>query len=52
MILQLIKAIVKFTPTEKDDEAIAHIESFLEQHPELALTVLKLLMSLLKSKSE
>lgn len=52
MILQLLKAFVEFTPTKKDDEVFAHIESFLEDHPELALTVLKVLMGILKSKSE
>lgn len=51
MILSLLKAVVEFTPTQKDDELLAQFESFLEENPELAAMALKLVLSMLRSKS-
>lgn len=51
MIMSLLKALVEFTPTQKDDELIAQLESFLENNPELAAMVLKLALSMMRSKS-
>ena len=50
MVLQLLKALVEFTPTEKDDELLAQLESFLENNPELAAMVLKFALSMLRTK--
>lgn len=52
MLLDIIRAVVQFTPTKKDDEALESLEKFIDENPEILLMLAKLGLKLLKSKSE
>ena len=49
-MLQLIRLLVEFTPTQKDDEVFEMIESFLSSNPELSTEILSLLIKVIKLK--
>lgn len=42
-MLELLRLLVEFTPTEKDDEVLAKVESFLQANPQLIGLVFQLL---------
>ena len=50
MILELLRVAAEFTPTERDNELLDDLESFLERNPEIAALAFKLMLGFLKSK--
>lgn len=51
-MFSLLKMLVEFTPTQKDDEALAQFEKFIENNPELAAMAVKFIFKLLRTKDE
>lgn len=49
-MFSLLKMIVEFTPTQKDDEFLAMAEAFLEEHPELAAEIISLVLKIIKNR--
>lgn len=42
-MLELLKLLVEFTPTEKDDRILEDLESFIVENPEVVGFIFKLL---------
>lgn len=51
-MLELIRLLVEFTPTEKDDAVLDAFEHFLAQNPELANMVLRFLLGIARAKKD
>jgi hypothetical protein len=53
-LLHLLRTIVEFTPTQKDDELLARLEVFLKNDPELTKelgsVIMKMFLKLLRQK--
>ena len=49
-MIELLRTIALFTPTQKDDELIAKLDKFIDDNPELAAMLLKFLLGLAKAK--
>lgn len=50
-MFELLRILVKFTPTQKDDEILAQFEKFMAENPELAAMALKFVLSILRTKN-
>lgn len=49
-MIELFKTLAAFTPTEKDDQFIDSLQKFLDENPELASVIIKILLGLIKAK--
>lgn len=51
-MLALLRLIVEFTPTEKDNEALLKLESVLHENPVLFAEFAKLFFKVLRAKTQ
>ena len=49
-MFDLLKMIVEFTPTEKDDELLDRFEAFIENNPELIPVIMSVILKLARHK--
>jgi len=51
MFLDIIRMVVEATPPDWDDEALAKLEAFIDENPELAAMAVKIFFGMLRAKS-
>lgn len=51
-MIELLRLIVEFTPTEKDDQLLDSFEHFIAQNPELASMFLRFILGLARAKKD